>query len=78
MISTKYLPAVQILLTATFMSFIMSFVISWINLGLIHGFIGIWMHAWLTAFVVAFPTLLLVVPTMRKLALRIASKQDNV
>ena len=77
MISVKYLPLVQTLLIATFMTFVMSFAISWINLGLVKGFIGIWMHAWLMAFIVAFPTLMLVLPTMRKLAVRIASKQEH-
>ena len=77
MIPVKYLPFVQTLLIATFMTFVMSFAISWINLGLIKGFFGIWMHAWLVAFVVAFPTLLLVLPTMRRLAVRIASKEPR-
>jgi len=77
MLSVKYLPLVQTLLIATFMTFVMSFAISWINLGLIKGFIGIWMHAWLMAFIVAFPTLLLILPAMRKLAMRIASKAPS-
>ena len=76
MVPVKYLPLVQTFLIATFMTFVMSFAISWINLGLTRGFFGIWMHAWLIAFVIAFPTLLLVLPTMRKLAVRIASKAD--
>ncbi|UFS61664.1 DUF2798 domain-containing protein [Sulfurimonas sp. HSL-3221] len=77
MVPMKYLQLVQTFLIATFMTFVMSFAISWINLGLVKGFIGIWMHAWLIAFAIAFPTLLLILPAMRKLAVRIASKEES-
>ena len=74
MISAKYLHIVQTFLVATVMTFIMSFAISAINLGFPTGFINIWLHAWGAAFVVAFPTLTLILPPVRKLAMRIASK----
>ena len=52
----------------------MSGVITFINLGLIEGFVGVWFHAAIVAFSVAFPTILIVFPFARKLAMKIASK----
>ena len=74
MVSIKYLHQVQALLLSGFMSFIMSGAITLINLGYIDQFIGIWLHAWVVAYAIAFPTILLVFPFARKLAMRIASK----
>lgn len=74
MISSKYLPFVQSFLLSGFMSFIMSGVISFINLGFVENFVAIWLHAALVAFSVAFPTILIVFPFARKLAMKIASK----
>ncbi len=74
MISIKYLHVVQTFLVATVMTFVMSFAISAINMGFPNGFLHIWLHAWGAAFVVAFPTLTLILPPVRKLAMRIASK----
>ncbi|PHM16685.1 MAG: hypothetical protein CJD30_10365 [Sulfuricurvum sp. PD_MW2] len=56
------------------MSFIMSGAITLINLGFVSGFLGIWLHAWLVAYAIAFPTILLVFPFARKLAMKIAAK----
>jgi hypothetical protein len=56
------------------MSFIMSGAITFINLGLVDNFVSIWMHAWFVAYVIAFPTILLVFPFARKLAMKIASR----
>lgn len=74
MISNKYLNQVQAFLLSGFMSFIMSGVITFINLGLVDGFMMIWVHAWLVAYAIAFPTILLVFPFARKLAMKIASR----
>ncbi|MFT7861083.1 MAG: DUF2798 domain-containing protein [Sulfurimonas sp.] len=74
MISEKYLHYVQTLLLSGFMSFIMSGAISFINLGLVEHFFMIWIHAWLVAYAIAFPTILVVFPFARKLAMKIASK----
>jgi len=52
----------------------MSGAITFINLGLIDGFIGVWLHAWIVAYAIAFPTILLVFPFARKLAIKIACK----
>ena len=74
MIPVKYLQQVQSLLLSGFMSFIMSGAITVVNLGVIDGFMSIWLHAWIIAYAIAFPTILLVFPFARKLALKIASK----
>lgn len=74
MISAKYLHYVQAFLLSGFMSFIMSGAISFINLGIVEQFLAVWMRAWLVAWAIAFPSVLLVFPFARKLALKIASK----
>lgn len=74
MISVKYLHQVQAALLSGFMSFIMSGAITFINLGLVEHFIPIWIHAWLVAYAIAFPTILLVFPFARKLAMKIAAR----
>lgn len=74
MVSVKYLHQVQALLLSGFMSFIMSGAISFINVGLATNFLSIWLHAWLVAYAIAFPSVLLVFPIARKLAMKIASK----
>lgn len=77
MISVKYLHQVQALLLSGFMSLVMSGAITFINIGAISGFIGIWLHAWIVAYAIAFPTILLVFPFARKLAMKIASKENK-
>jgi len=74
MVSIKYLHQVQALLLSGFMSFIMSGAITLINLGYVDHFLGIWLHAWVVAYAIAFPSILIVFPFARKLAMRIASK----
>lgn len=74
MVSSKYLHQVQALLLSGFMSLIMSGAISFINLGFVNDFFIIWFHAWLIAYAIAFPSVLLVFPIARKLAVKIASK----
>ncbi len=77
MISAKYLQQVQAFLLSGFMSFIMSGAITFINLGMVPGFAGIWLHAWIIAYAIAFPTILMVFPFARRLAVTIASKSVN-
>jgi len=73
MIANKYLNQVQSFLLSGFMSFIMSGIITFINLGFVDGFFDIWLHAFIVAYAIAFPTILLVFPFARKLAMKIAS-----
>jgi len=74
MISIKYLHYVQAFLLFGLMSLIMSGAISYLNLGAVDGFAYIWLHAWVIAFAIAFPSVLLVFPFARRLAMRIASR----
>lgn len=74
MVSVKYLHQIQALFLSGFMSFIMSGAISFINLGFVDGFFGIWLHAWLVAYIIAFPSVLIVFPVARRIAMKIASK----
>ncbi|MGD9969115.1 MAG: DUF2798 domain-containing protein [Sulfuricurvum sp.] len=73
MVSIRYLHYVQSLLLSGFMSFIMSGAITYINLGWVDHFLSIWLHAWIVAYAIAFPTILLVFPFARRLAMKIAS-----
>lgn len=75
MISKKYINQVQAFLLSGFMSCVMSGLITYINLGFVDEFFSIWLHAWIVAFVIAFPTIMLVFPFARKLAMFIASKE---
>jgi len=74
MLPNKYLNQVQSFLLSGFMSFIMSGIITLMNLGIVDEFINMWFHAWILAFAIAFPTIMLIFPFVRKLAIKIASK----
>jgi hypothetical protein len=67
LIPKRFEPLLFALLMSMFMSFFMSFVITFINLGFIESFVAQWLGAFWKAFMVAFPTILLVVPSVRKL-----------
>ena len=67
MINKKYEMLVFSFLMGIFMSGFMSFIITLINLGMIDGFIYAWLSAYWKAFIVAFPTILFVVPYVKKL-----------
>lgn len=67
MIPHKYEFFVFTFLMSLFMSFFMSGVITFINMGLIEGFIGLWGEAFIKAFVVAYPTIMVVVPQVRRI-----------
>lgn len=50
-----------------FMSFLMSGVITLINMGPVEGFFGIWAEAFIKAFLIAYPTIMVVVPQVRRI-----------
>ena len=66
MIAKKYETILFAFIMGTFMSGFMSLVITFINLGLIDNFIMFWLGAYWKAFVIAFPTILIVIPRVRK------------
>lgn len=67
MISQKYEFLVFTFLMSLFMSFFMSGVITFINMGLVVGFTGLWFEAFGKAFLVAYPTIMIVVPQVRRI-----------
>lgn len=66
MIPRKYEFYVFTFLMALFMSFFMSGVITLINIGWVDGFFGLWIEAFIKAFVIAYPTIMVVVPQVRR------------
>lgn len=67
MIPQKYEFFVFTFFMSLFMSFLMSGVITFINMGLVEGFTGLWFEAFAKAFVVAYPTIMVVVPQVRRI-----------
>ena len=68
-ISPKYQNIVFGFFMSLFMSCLMSLVITLINLGFVDNLVMIWIHAWFSAFVVAFPTVLTVIPVVRRVTM---------
>lgn len=56
------------------MSFFMSGVITLINMGLVDGFIKMWLEAFIKAFLVAYPTIMLVVPQVRRIVKKLVKE----
>ena len=71
MIPKRYEFLLFALLMSSFMTFIMSGVVSYINMGLVDNFLKIWSVAYVNAFIVAFPSVMVVVPMVRKLVTKI-------
>lgn len=62
----RYARVVMPLLLSILMTFIVSLVSTLRSLGPAHGFVSIWLGAWGLSWLVAFPTLLVVLPLVRK------------
>lgn len=75
MIPKKYEFFLFAFLTSSFMSLVMSGVVSFINIGLIDGFMTIWAESFLKSFVVAYPTILVVVPQVRKIVKKLIKEE---
>ncbi len=67
MISKKYEILLFSFLMSLFMSGFMSFIITLINLGFTDNFVFFWLSAYWKSFIVAFPTILIIVPHIRKI-----------
>lgn len=63
----KYEARVMPLLLSIFMTFIVSLVSSLLAVGFSKELVTLWPQAWVTSWVVAFPTLLLVMPMVKRL-----------
>ena len=67
MIPKKYEMVLFAFLMSLFMAGFMSFIVTLINMGFVDGLLGFWLEAYWKAFLVAFPTIMVVVPKVRKL-----------
>lgn len=55
------------------MTLLMSFVITFINVGLVEDFLLRWFQAFWRAYIVAFPSVLTVVPIVRKIVRKLVA-----
>ncbi len=74
MIPKKYEMILFAFLMSFFMAGFMSFVVTLINIGFVDGIVMIWLEAYWKAFLVAFPTILVVVPQVRKIVSKLIVK----
>ena len=65
-IKKKYEVLLFSLIMAILMTGLMSFFVTLFNMGLVENFIFIWLQAYWKAFLIAFPTVLIIVPYVRK------------
>jgi hypothetical protein len=66
-IPKQYAPILFAAITAGCVSFLLSGVFTFINLGFSPDFVLRWLHSFLIAYCIAFPTVVIVVPHIRKL-----------
>ena len=52
----------------------MSFIVTLINIGFVDGLVWFWIEAYWKAFLVAFPTIMIVVPQVRKIVHKLISQ----
>ncbi len=67
----KYERFIFALFMALIMVTIMSLFITFVNIGFVDNFFQKWLHSGILAFIVAFPTILIVVPIVRKLVAKV-------
>ena len=63
------------LLLSLLMTSIVAFISTWQSIGLAAGLVRTWLDAWGLSWLVAFPTLLLVLPLVRKMTAAVV--QEN-
>lgn len=66
-IPARYAGIVMPLLLSIFMSGIVSFVSTLHGMGMTHGLLHTWLGAWGWSWMIAFPTVLVVLPAVRRL-----------
>jgi len=71
MIPKKYEMVLFAFLMSFFMAGFMSFIVTLINIGFVDGLLWKWLEAYWKAFLVAFPTIMVVVPQVRKIVLKL-------
>ena len=63
--------------TTVFMTFLVSGVATWRALGPVPGMFGTWMTSWFIAWCVAFPTMVVVLPRVRRVLGRFIEDGGN-
>jgi hypothetical protein len=63
----RYAPVLMPLILSIFMTCIVSMISTLRNVGVVPNFAKIWLGAWALSWIIAFPTLLLVLPTVRRI-----------
>ena len=63
----RYAAIVMPFLLSLLMTCIISFISTWYGIGLVPDFAGIWLGSWGLSWMVAFPTLLVVLPIVRRI-----------
>lgn len=74
MIPKKYEMILFAFLMSLFMAGFMSFIVTLINMGFVDGILYFWLEAYWKAFLVAFPTIIIVVPQVRKITSKLIEK----
>jgi hypothetical protein len=74
MIPKKYEMVLFAFLMSLFMAGFMSFIVTLINIGFVDDLLWKWLEAYWKAFLVAFPTIMVVVPQVRKIVGKLISK----
>ena len=74
MIPKKYEMVLFAFLMSLFMAGFMSFIVTLINIGFVNGLVWKWLEAYWKAFLVAFPTIMVVVPQVKKIVGKLISK----
>jgi hypothetical protein len=63
----RYGAVVMPLILSLLMSAIVSFIATWMNAGLVDDLVARWLAAWKVSWLIAFPTLLIVLPLVRRI-----------
>lgn len=74
MIPKKYEMVLFAFLMSLFMAGFMSFIVTLINIGFVDDLLWKWLEAYWKAFLVAFPTIMVVVPQVKKIVGKLISK----
>ena len=74
MVPKRYEMILFAFLMSLFMAGFMSFIVTLINMGFVDGILYFWLEAYWKAFLVAFPTIIIVVPQVRKITSKFIEK----
>ena len=61
--------------TTFFMTFLVSGFATWRALGTVPGMLGTWMVSWMISWAIAFPTMLIMMPIVRRWLLRVIEER---